>query len=157
MAYRRIVLAWLAAALVAGSLSGCATMADRQDDALKISALNKKWLGLVVRKDAAAISELYAADGSIMPPNAPIATGRKAIAETWAGFFKLPSLTLNFRTTELVISRSGDLASDRGTYDLAFDGDKGRVREIGKYVVVWKKVGGQWQVLADIFNSDKAM
>jgi len=25
----------------------------------------------------------------------------------------------------------------------------------GKYVVVWKKLHGEWKVLADIFNSDR--
>lgn len=154
MNIHRAIAVWLAAMLTIVLVSGCTTLANRASEAEKIAAVNKKWLGLVVRKDAAAIGELYAADGAFMAPNAPIVTGRKAIAEAWAGLLKLPALTLNFRTTQLVIAKSGDLASDRGTYDLAFDGEKGRVRDVGKFVVVWKKVGGQWQVLADIFNSD---
>jgi hypothetical protein len=28
------------------------------------------------------------------------------------------------------------------------------VRDRGKYVVVWRKVRGDWKVAADIFNSD---
>jgi len=154
MIYHRGVAAWLVVALVAVFLAGCTTMANQASETEKIAAVNKKWLGLVARKDAAAIGNLYTSDGAFMMANAPIVTGPKAIAEAWDGLLKLPALSLNFRTTQLVIAKSGDLASDRGTYDLAFDGEKGRVRDVGKYVVVWKKVDGQWKVLADIFNSD---
>jgi hypothetical protein len=32
---------------------------------------------------------------------------------------------------------------------------KGKVlTDTGKYVVVWRKVGGEWKAAADIFNSD---
>ena len=46
------------------------------------------------------------------------------------------------------------MAYEIGTYALGFRGDKGLVQEKGKYVVVWKKVGGTWKAAADIFNSD---
>jgi ketosteroid isomerase-like protein len=147
----------IAVAVLLLVVAGCATSGDRKDDAAQIAALNQKWLGLVARKDAEAIGKLYAANGAILMSNGPTATGPKAVGEAWAGIMKLPNVSLNFRTTQLTISRSGDLASDRGTYDLAFDGDKGRVRDIGKYVVVWTKVDGKWKVLADIYNSDTAM
>ena len=39
------------------------------------------------------------------------------------------------------------MALDRGTYRLGED--------TGKYVVVWRKIGGEWKAAADIFNSDK--
>src|SRR5829696_3827948 len=43
-----------------------------------------RWLQLVKAKDAAGIAELYAEDGAVMPPNAPIGKGRAAIQQTWA-------------------------------------------------------------------------
>ena len=43
---------------------------------------------------------------------------------------------------------------DRGSYELRFDGESGPVRDVGKFIVVWKKVAGEWKVAADIFNSD---
>ena len=89
-----------------------------------------------------------------MMSNAPIITGPKAIAGAWAGLMKLPAVSVTFQTTQLDISKSGDLASDRGTYALAFDGENGRIRDTGKFVVVWKKVKGKWMIAADIFNSD---
>ena len=141
--------------LAAGLLAGCAAMAcDPKAEEAKIQALNKQWLGAVARGDAAMIGELYAADGSLLPSNSPIATGRENVAAAWKGMLSLPGFSLNFRPTRIDIAASGDLASDIGTYDLAYDGKDGRVTDKGKYVVVWKKVKGQWRVLADIFNSD---
>ncbi len=46
------------------------------------------------------------------------------------------------------------MAYDYGTYTFAFDGDKGRVIEKGKYIVVWKKIDGAWKVAADIYNDN---
>ena len=43
-----------------------------------------------------------------------------------------------------------------GTYEIAFSGQNGRVKDNGKYVVVWIKVDGAWRVLSDIFNTNVA-
>ena len=40
------------------------------------------WLQLVKAKDAAGIAALYAEDGAVMPPNAPVGKGRAAIQQT---------------------------------------------------------------------------
>ena len=46
------------------------------------------------------------------------------------------------------------MALDRGTYRLTVAAAGAPQRDIGKYVVVWRKVGGEWKAVADIFNSD---
>ncbi len=46
------------------------------------------------------------------------------------------------------------MAYDYGWYTFAFDTDNGRVTDKGKYVVVWKKIGGTWKIKADIFNTN---
>ena len=51
----------------------------------------------------------------------------------------------------VTVAGSGDLATDRGSYVLNIDGAP---EDRGKYVVVWKKVGGEWKAFQDIFNSD---
>jgi ketosteroid isomerase-like protein len=105
------------------------------------------WLELVRNKDAAAIAQFYTEDGAVMPPNMPIAKGRPAIQRVWASMMDTPGFDLTFEPEEIIISGSSDMALDRGTYRLGED--------TGKYVVVWRKMGGEWKVAADIFNSDK--
>jgi ketosteroid isomerase-like protein len=66
----------------------------------------------------------------------------------------LKAFALTFEPTRIAVAQAGDVAYDIGTYSLAFDGGQGPVRDRGKYVVVWRKVSGDWKVAADIFNSD---
>ena len=112
------------------------------------------WLRLVKAKDAAGIAELYAEDGAVMPPNAPIGKGRAAIQQTWASMMRTPGFALTFVPEQIVVSSSGDMALDRGTYSLTFAPDGTTQTDTGKYVVVWRKIGGEWKAAADIFNSD---
>jgi uncharacterized protein (TIGR02246 family) len=115
-----------------------------------------RWLELVKAKDAAGIAELYAEDGAVMPPNAPIGKGRAAIKQTWASMMQTPGFGLTFVPEQIIVSSSGDMALDRGTYTLNFAPDGTAQTDTGKYVVVWRKVGGEWKVAADIFNSDRS-
>ena len=46
------------------------------------------------------------------------------------------------------------MALDRGTYSLTIAPDGTAQTDTGKYVVVWRKIGREWKVAADIFNSD---
>jgi uncharacterized protein (TIGR02246 family) len=113
-----------------------------------------RWLQLVKAKDAAGIAELYAEDGAVMPPNAPIGKGRAAIQQTWASMMGTPGFDLTFTPEQILVSSSGDMALDRGTYRLTITPDGASQTDTGKYVVVWRKIGGEWKAVADIFNSD---
>jgi uncharacterized protein (TIGR02246 family) len=113
-----------------------------------------RWLQLVKAKDAAAIAKLYAEDGAVMPPNAPIAKGRAAIQQTWASMMSTPGFNLTFKPDQIVLSSSGDMALDRGTYQLVIAPSGKTQNDTGKYVVVWRKIGNEWKAAADIFNSD---
>jgi uncharacterized protein (TIGR02246 family) len=112
------------------------------------------WLQLVKAKDAAAIAALYAEDGAVMPPNGPIGKGRTAIQQTWASMMQTPGFDLSFTPEQIVVSSSGDMALDRGTYKLNVAPNGKAMTDTGKYVVVWRKIGGEWKAAADIFNSD---
>jgi uncharacterized protein (TIGR02246 family) len=113
-----------------------------------------RWLELVKAKDAAGIAALYAEDGAVMPPNAPIGKGRAAIQQTWASLMQTPGFALTFAPEQIVVSASGDMALDRGTYRLALAPHGTAQTDTGKYVVVWRKIGDEWKAAADIFNSD---
>ena len=114
----------------------------------------ERWLQLVKAKDAAGIAQFYADDGAVMPPNMPIGKGRPAIQKVWADMMATPGFDLTFTPEEIVISSSGDMALDRGTYRLTVSPAGTPQTDTGKYVVVWRKIGGEWKAAADIFNSD---
>ncbi len=154
MAARGRFFVLVMAFVVAGSMAGCVAVSNPATVEQAIRQLDKKWVGAVARGDAATIAGLYTADGVFLTPNAPPVEGPEAIGEAWKGLMSLPNLSLNFRPTRIDVAASGDLATDIGTYDLAYSGESGRVTDQGSYVVVWKKVNGEWKVLADIFNSN---
>jgi uncharacterized protein (TIGR02246 family) len=113
-----------------------------------------RWQQLVKAKDAVAIAALYSEDGAVMPPNAPIGKGRAAIQETWASMMRTPGFDLTITPEQILVSSSGDMALDRGTYRLTVAPGGTTQTDTGKYVVVWRKMEGEWKAAADIFNSD---
>lgn len=123
-------------------------------DEQKIRELGQKWLGAVRAKDAVASAGFYASDGAMLNADAPLARGTAAVTAAWQRLLSMRNVKLTFASTQLTVSNSGDMAYDVGAYELSFDDDKGMVKDIGKYVTVWKKVGGEWKVAADISNSD---
>ena len=153
MTTRMILAAIASAALLAGCErteprdAPAAAEANTAADEQVIRDLGERWVGLVRNKDAAAIAQLYTEDGALMPPNMPIAKGRPAIQQVWASMLQSPGFDLTFAPEQVLVSTAGDMALDRGTYRLGED--------TGKYVVVWRRVGGEWKAAADIFNSDR--
>jgi uncharacterized protein (TIGR02246 family) len=137
----------------AAEVNGTAAV-DTGADESAIRGHVDRWLQLVKAKDAAGIAQLYAEDGAVMPPNAPIGKGRRAIQQTWASMMRTPGFGLTFVPEQIVVSSSGDMALDRGTYSLTIAPDGTTQTDTGKYVVVWRKIGREWKVAADIFNSD---
>ncbi len=131
-----------------------AAAVDTAADEQAIRGHVDRWLQLVKAKDAAGISQIYTEDGAVMAPNAPIGKGRAAIQQTWASMMGTPGFDLTFAPEQIVVAGSGDMALDRGTYRMTIAPGGKPQRDTGKYVVVWRKVGGDWKAAADIFNSD---
>jgi ketosteroid isomerase-like protein len=151
----RMILAGLVAAVL-GTFTPPAAAAEKQpSDEQQIRQLDRDWVAKVAAKDLVGVVAFYAKDGVLMAPNAPPAEGTAAVTEGWRGILGLPNGSLTFAPTRIMVAKSRDLASEIGTYTLAFDGPKGRVQDQGKYVVVWKKEGGRWKAAADIFNTNQ--
>ena len=138
----------------ANGTSGSAVSVTNAADEEAIRRQVARWLQLVKSKDAAAIAQMYTADGAVMPPNGPIGKGQAAIQQTWASMMNTPGFELTFVPEQIVLSGSADMALDRGTYRLGIAPAAKAQSDTGKYVVVWRKVGGEWKAAADIFNSD---
>ncbi len=120
----------------------------------QIKEISAKWVAAFKQRDFAVIEALYASDGLLLPSNSPPVEGPKAIVEVWKSWAELPNVEVVFGANRIEASSSGNMAYDYGWYTFAFDTDNGRFEDKGKYVVVWKKVGGAWKVAADIFNTN---
>ena len=151
----------LFAGLLAITLIGCVEKKESEAaqgaaDQQAIQDTNAQWLRLIKDGNAAAVAQLYLPDGAIMPPGAPKAQGPKAIEKVWSGLIATPGFGLTFKADDITVSSAGDMALDRGTYRLETGSPSAPTQDVGKYVVVWRKIEGKWKVAADIFNSDGA-
>ena len=124
-------------------------------DADAIRATSARWLDVVATGDADRVAAFYTEDGAFLPPNAPLARGREAVKGVWAFLLSAPNLSLRWTPSSVEVAAAGDMAYEIGTYQLAMDAPAGRVDDDGKYVVVWRKMDGGWEVAADIFNSSR--
>ena len=149
---RRSVIALGLAGVIAALPSAVVSAADIAEQ--QIRAINKRWLELVSKKDAAGTAELYAEDGAILAPGAPIMVGHEAIAGMWKNIFSIPGVALTFETTKFKFSKSEDMAVETGTYQLTTGEGNAKKDEKGKFVVTWIKIGEKWKVYTDMFSGD---
>ena len=131
---------------------GCAAPAsDTTDEARAgIEATNAQFMAAVGHGDAAGVAACYTEDAQLMPPNGQLVSGRAAIQETMQGFIDSGVGGLLLESIE--VQGHGDMAHELGRATLT-DAD-GQVLDESKYIVIWKKVGDEWKLHRDIFNSD---
>jgi uncharacterized protein (TIGR02246 family) len=131
------------------------TMNDLAAEAVRVASA--RWLAAVDTRDADRIAAFYADDGVFLVPNAPAANGRGQVRGVWTQLLSAPNLSLTWTPNSVEVSQAGDLASEVGTYQLGMDGPAGRIEDDGKYVVVWRRGASDWEVAADIFNSNRSL
>ena len=137
----------LIVALVSISLLvGAAAWSD--DTRESIESNNRDFAAAFLRGDAAAVAELYTVDAELLPPGAEAVAGRPAIAAFWKGAIDAGVKDLVLTTVQ--VESAGDLAYEVGKVRLvAKDGQATEDR----YLVVWKRENGKWQLHRDIWNS----
>jgi len=121
-----------------------------------ILAADAAWEKVFTGGDTSAAVAAVETNGSMLAPNAPIATGHDDVRSAIAAFYAIPGLTLHWQATKVEAARSGDMGYSMGTYEMSFTGPDGNpATDHGKYVTIWRKQDdGTWKVVADIFNSD---
>jgi len=127
--------------------------ADKVRDAVERG--NRAFVAAYAAHDSAKIAALYAPDAAAFPPGAERAQGRDAIRKFWQGAIDQGISNVTLRTIDVV--SSGTLATESGEFALDAPGKDGKpVHVTGKYVVVWKRNGGVWQLYRDIWNDNPA-
>jgi ketosteroid isomerase-like protein len=127
------------------------TYSGNQNDIDQILANIKAFSNAYMNLDYEAIANSYTEDGIILPPGGDIITGRAAIKKRWTlpEGVKIPL----HKITPTEITIIGDIAHDIGYYEgrtLKKDGTE--VSWKGKYLIIWKKINGDWKIYADAWN-----
>jgi uncharacterized protein (TIGR02246 family) len=139
------------AAMILGCLAIGTAPAFGQSKAV-IQKLNDEWTAAFNKGDSAAVAAMYAEDAYVLPPGADIVKGRAAIEAFWKqAVQQLGDAKL---TTIDVLPLGRTAAREIGTVTLNTKAQP--LQEIvGKYVVVWRRIGRDWKLATDIWNTNK--
>jgi uncharacterized protein (TIGR02246 family) len=140
----------LCAAVIAAFI-GCLAQ-PAHADAVKpaIEAANAQFSAAAAKGDGAGLAAMYAADGQVLPAGSDAIRGRDAIQKFWQGALDSGITGVGLKTLE--VFAHGPTATEVGQYELR---DKtGKVLDHGKYIVIWRREGGNWKLLRDMFSTN---
>ena len=115
-----------------------------------IEGKNDRFTRAHVAGDRASIDDMFADDAKVLPPDADPVIGRAAIDALTAEYIEYGISEFREETTDFYGNE--DLLVDQGNYVVVYGKEK--VREVGKYVTVWKREGGDWKIQTNIWNTN---
>jgi len=119
----------------------------------EIDRANRMFVEAYNRGDAAGAVAVYTEDATILPPGSPRVRGRDGIRAFWQAAMDSGVRAVDLRTDDLEVS--GDMAREIGTATLTVATEAGHEETMtAKFVVVWKRQGGDWRWHTDIWNTD---
>ncbi len=140
----------------AGIMAACA--GPRVDVAAETEALRARSAGVVAAEaafDVPAALAFWAEDAIVQGAGAPQIQGKDAIGELYSQYFESGMVKeFSGETSYLEVSAGGDLAYEYGVNRMVLAGPEGDLLDMGKYLVVWKKIDGEWFIAALAFTSD---
>ena len=101
--------------------------------------------------DPQGMADAYTSDGKIFPNGDDIIVGQEGLLKYWT----LPDgVKVKYhKVTPLEIYVNGDRADDHGYYEGTTISQDGKTSSWkGKYVIIWKKINGEWKIYLDIWN-----
>ncbi len=116
----------------------------------EITVPNRKFMEEIKNQDSESLSNLYTKDGLIMAPTAPPVCGHISIKAFWQSAMNKGLAKAELQTIDL----EGDKEQliEIGKYTLYNKDDS--ILDIGKYLIVWKRVNNKWLISKDMFNSN---
>jgi len=118
----------------------------------EIEAVNAKWVDFFNKGDFGGVASLYTEDATAFPPGSGMVQGRAAIGAMWKSMAEQVS---DPKLSTLDVKPLGPSAArEIGTFSLKTKGPSPQ-QVVGKYVVVWEKIGTDWKLAADIWNDGK--
>jgi len=122
-----------------------------------IAAANEDWMSAIRRGDAADLVALYAEDGQLLAPGGEFLRGKPEIQAYWQSRMDASVQQAELEMLDLEVydkldpETYGTLALERTLYTMR--DEHGRIVDEGKYVLLWARVNGHWELHRDILNS----
>jgi ketosteroid isomerase-like protein len=138
------------AAIASVFLIGLISRAESED--LQVAqALNDSLAAAFNGGDSVSIAHLYAEDAILMPPGAKMINGRDGVERYWRTASRSIADT---KLTALDVRSASDTEADEvGSFTAKTTGAHPH-SIVGKFVILWRKVEGEWKVAVDIWNAN---
>jgi uncharacterized protein (TIGR02246 family) len=117
----------------------------------EIATVNRQFEDAARKGDLERLASLYTRDAIALPPDSPMVKGRDNIKQMWGMIAQQIGLK-DVRLNTIDLDVNGDTAYEVGEADLTIANGSAAV----KFVVVWKKIDGQWRLHRDIWNAKGA-
>ena len=106
------------------------------------------------KRNFAALDQIYTSDARILPPGAPMISGREAIKKFWSDLIQsVNAKSAVLATVDLMLAGDGLVEIGRATLTIEPEGQSATQMEV-KYVVYWRQEGGRWKWHVDIWNQN---
>lgn len=116
----------------------------------EIEAANKVLMDVIAKGDSVGTADSYSPDGAVLFNNMPTVKGTENLVKVWSSFINAG--VRNIELTTIEVWGDENYITEEGTFIIK--SNEGAQLDKGKYLVLWKKVGGKWKLHRDISNSD---
>lgn len=104
------------------------------------------------RRNFDALDQIYTADARILPPGAPMISGRPAIKKFWTDIVEgANAVAAELTSIDAMQAGDGIVEIGRAVLTVAPPGESQAKMEV-KYVVYWREEDGRWKWHVDIWN-----
>jgi uncharacterized protein (TIGR02246 family) len=101
-----------------------------------------------------ALDDIYTADACILPPGAPMISGRAAIKDFWSNLIQSANaISAVLESIDVILTGDGVVEIGRATVTVLPEESAAAEMEV-KYVVYWREEDGLWKWHIDIWNQN---
>ncbi|MBV8809489.1 MAG: nuclear transport factor 2 family protein [Acidobacteriaceae bacterium] len=101
-----------------------------------------------------ALDQIYTANARILPPGAPMISGRESIKGFWSSLIQsVNAKSAVLESIDVMPTGDGAVEIGRATLRMEPKGQSASEMEV-KYLVYWRQEDGHWKWHVDIWNSN---
>jgi ketosteroid isomerase-like protein len=105
------------------------------------------------KRNFTALDDIYTSDARILPPGAPMISGREPIKKFWSDLIHaVNAKSAVLSSVDVMPSGEGMVEIGSATLTIAPDGQASALDV--KYVVFWRQENGRWKWHVDIWNQN---
>ena len=106
------------------------------------------------KRNFGALDQIYTATATILPPGAPMISGRQAIKEFWSNLIQSANAkSAVLASVDVTPTGDGVVEIGRATLTVQPEGSAEAQMEV-KYVVFWREEDSRWKWHIDIWNQN---